>query len=184
MILSIHPKEYHKQSFSFCGGYSVKAILEAYGVEYQKHPRTLYPKGQQHIALASTPKHWKKIFQNFGLAASIYSANGKSKHEKLEVIKSALADGYPIMLRVKNGYLPNGKYNSILALFINHWITLWGYDDEQKIFYVYDSAVPQKLYAKEIPIGNVERSYQEILRDWKGTFYPWPWKYCYLIITK
>jgi len=54
----------------------------------------------------------------------------------------------------------------------------------KKYFYVYDSAIPQKLYAKEIPIGNIERSYQEILRDWKGTFYPWPWKYCYLVVKK
>ncbi len=62
VVLPIHPKKYYKQGFSFCGGYSAKAILEAYGIDYPKHPQTLYPKGQQYIALASTPKHWKKIF--------------------------------------------------------------------------------------------------------------------------
>lgn len=64
--------------------------------------------------------------------------------------------------------MKNGSYNPLLAKFFGHSITLWGYDDNEQVFYVYDSAVSINLYDKDIPVGNKKRTYTQILRDWKG----------------
>jgi len=71
------------------------------------------------------------------------------------------------MLRIGNGYSPQGNYNAARATFIGHWIILWGYDDACKVFFVYDSTVPASRYAKDIPAGNTSRTYGELLRDWR-----------------
>lgn len=73
-------------------------------------------------------------------------------------------------LFIRNGYSPTGKYSAIRRQLISHWITIWGYDDKERIFFVYDSCVEPKCYDK-IPVGNVKRTYKQILRDWKGAFY-------------
>ena len=82
------------------------------------------------------------------------------------------------MIRIGNGFLKNGKYNSLVAYFVGHWITLWGYDDEKQIFYIYDSYVPLAKHNKNIPVGNTMRTFEEILRDW-GKGFPWWWLYRY-----
>jgi hypothetical protein len=39
VVLTTKPDKYLKQGFSHCGVYSVKAILEAYGLDDKKHPK-------------------------------------------------------------------------------------------------------------------------------------------------
>lgn len=64
----------------------------------------------------------------------------------------------------------------ILGKIVPHWITLWGYDDKEKVFYVYDSGLTKNLYDRNVAIGNTKRTYDEILRDWNfGTLQPWTW---------
>ncbi|PJC33239.1 hypothetical protein CO051_01830 [Candidatus Roizmanbacteria bacterium CG_4_9_14_0_2_um_filter_39_13] len=83
--------------------------------------------------------------------------------------------GNPVMVWIGNGYLPNGGYSRIMRMAICHWITIWGYDDEKKVFYVYDSAVPKNHHDVTVPIGNVKRTYNEMLRDWSGAWLPRLW---------
>lgn len=76
----------------------------------------------------------------------------------------------------------DGGYSKLQAALVGHWITLWGYDDKKKVFYVYDSAASRKLY-DDVPIGNKKRSYKQILRDWKGADlakFIWNWEYFYI----
>ncbi|MEK6842215.1 MAG: hypothetical protein AABX84_00205, partial [Nanoarchaeota archaeon] len=62
---------------------------------------------------------------------------------------------------------------------IAHWISVWGYNNKEKVFYIYDSFVRKK---DKIPIGNVKRTYSQLLRDWKGAFYTK--SYLYILINK
>ena len=86
-------------------------------------------------------------------------------------------------LTIGNGYSQTGKYSSLRRHLIAHWISIWGYDDDKKVFYVYDSYTDQKSYDK-VPIGNVERSYNHILRDWKGTIYTRVRSFLYITVKK
>lgn len=70
------------------------------------------------------------------------------------------------MISIGNGYLSDGKYSRLRSFFIGHWITLWGYDDAKKIFYLYDSAISKDDYDANILIGNKTRTYLQVLRDW------------------
>jgi hypothetical protein len=64
---------------------------------------------------------------------------------------------------------------------IHHWITVWGFNDEEGVFYIYDSMVAPKYYNKNIPIGNVKRTYQNVVRDLGGG-QPWWQRYDYIEI--
>ena len=85
-----------------------------------------------------------------------------------------IAKNSPIMISIGNGYLPNGKFSSILQKIVGHWITIWGYNDREQVFYVYDSGLSSTAYDSKVPIGNASRRYTEILRDWGAGIFPWP----------
>lgn len=176
-ILSIRPKEYLKQGTSHCGVYSLKAILSAYGKDVKAHPKEYQSNwiGRNYFSLATGEKYYDKIFASYGLRTETNSAKKLSDQKRLELLKTLLVNNTPVMIRVGNGYL-NEKYNPLLGRLIPHWITLWGYDDEKQLFYVYDSGLPKQYWSEKIPIGNTTRTYREILRDWNyGNWQVWSW---------
>ncbi len=172
-ILKKHPKEYLKQGFSHCGAYSVKGILSAFGKDTKNHPKEYHKNWISWITGAGfTKSYYVDMLQSQGFQAIGKNAQHLSDENKLNLLKKLLSKNMPVMLLIGNGYTKNGKFNFLRAQIVSHWITLWGFDDKKKIFYVYDSAVPKKLYDKNIPIGNKKRTYLEILRDWKGSLLP------------
>lgn len=178
-ILSIKPKEYLKQGFSHCGVYSVKAILSAFGKDANKRPQDYHQDWLRRKSLSLTfGKHYyDKIFESNGIQAETTTAKNVSDTEKLNILKRLLTKNVPIMIRIGNGYTFSNRYSPFWGRIILHWITLWGYDDESQLFYVYDSAFPREFWeANKLPIGNTKRKYQEILRDWKfGKWNPLAW---------
>ena len=82
-------------------------------------------------------------------------------------MKDNLRKGFPVILRIGNGYTKNGGFNILKALILGHWISIWGFSDSKKVFYIYDSAAPAAQLKNDIPIGNVIRPYEDVLRDWK-----------------
>jgi hypothetical protein len=63
------------------------------------------------------------------------------------------------------------RYNIYLGRFVvGHFITVYGYNLTDELFYVYDSWV-RGVYEKEIPIGNAVRSFTQFLLDWQGPVY-------------
>lgn len=169
VIISKKPKEYLKQGFSHCGMYSVKAVLSAYGKDVKGNPKDYHHSWIGRLTGSTFGlQPIVTILHNYGVAAKAKHAHSLSSREKLHVLKVALAKGRPVMVRIGNGYLPSGRYNSILGKLVGHWITIWGFNEDERIFYMYDSCVPKERY-ESIPIGNVKRSYDELLRDWSGT---------------
>jgi len=161
IILQRKPKEYLKQGLSYCGGYQIKGILSAFG----KGNRD--PKDYASFFGISTGNFIIRRLREHGLNASVESAKGFTDKKKLEILKKYLQKGFPVILRIGNGYMPNGKFNLLQALIIGHWISVWGFDDKKGIFYLYDSAAPVKDWKRNLPIGNVVRSYESVLRDWR-----------------
>lgn len=177
-ILSIKPKEYLAQGISHCGVYCVKAILDAYGKDNKTHPKDYQTNwiGKNLFSFALGEDYYDKIFASYGIISKTNAAENLSNQEKLNLLKTLLSKNTPVMMRIGNGYYKSNKYNSLLGILVPHWITLWGYDDSKKVFYVYDSGLTKNLYDKTVPIGNTKRTYDEILRDWNfGRWQPWCW---------
>lgn len=166
-ILSRKPNEYLKQGLSHCGMYSIKAILSAYGKDVKKHPKEYHTNwvGQHLFSFADRKRYNEKILESYGVEAWGDSAKNFSDAGKIAFLESLISENNPVMIRIGNGYW-SCAYNTVLGKFIPHWITLWGYDDDKKIFYVYDSGLPKKCWDSNVVIGNTIRSHNEILRDW------------------
>lgn len=175
------PHTYAIQGLSGCGGFSAKAILESFGKRVPPDPIELYPYFSRilHWGLPSAPVHWQHLFGRSGLVAQVHQLSSRSQTENVEVMKGYLRRGIPLMVRIGNGYLPNGRYAASLSWLIGHWVTVWGFDDKRECFYVYDSCVPSNRLDRSIPVGNVVRTYQDMLRDasrgglprrWRNTF--------------
>ena len=75
------------------------------------------------------------------------------------------------------------EYSALAGIIVGHWITVWGYDDVETVFYVYDPAVPLRLYDKDIPAGNKKRTYAEILRDIKSFGFLYWHQYVYIVVN-
>lgn len=176
LISPIKPKEYLQQGLSHCGVYSVKGILSAYGLDDKTDPKYYHPNFLGKITGMTLGKmYYVNILRSYNIKAEIKTAKGYSNEEKFTILKKLLAEDTPVMIRIGNGYLSD-TYNPLFGRIVGHWITLWGYDDHQKLFYVYDPGLQKKYWKKGVLIGNTARTYQEILRDWNfGKLQFWYW---------
>lgn len=167
--LSIKPKEYFKQGRGYCGMYSIKGILSAYGKDDKKDIKDYSLSWFGKYTGLTFPWTFSKILNRYNLKAKIgFLKNNPSKIFQIKEL--LIQNNAPLTLLVGNGYLLNGGYSSRKARTVFHWITLWGYDDNENAFYVYDSTVPKNFYDNNIPIGNKRRTYSEIIRDVTSTF--------------
>lgn len=184
-VLSINPKEYLKQGGpSHCGMYAIKGILSAYGLDTYQDPKDYHPNFVGKITGATLPWTFSQVLNKYGLNAEIKLAQG-SKEDKIGLLKILLHKNNSIVLLIGNGYRQDGNYSSFKAKLVSHWITLWGYDDKERVFYVYDSAVPKDRYDRDIPTGNKKRKYDDVIRDWGARILSFgSWKYLYIPITK
>lgn len=190
-IISRRPEEYLVQGPSHCGAYSVKGILSAFGLDSRGHPKEYHANWFCRLTGATLGKqYWVNILKSYDVDSKIDSADDLSDEERLNLLKNLLSKDMPVMIRIGNGYFHSKGYNPILGKIVGHWITLWGYNDQKKIFYVYDSGLLKKHWDKELPTGNTTRTYQELLRDWNyGRWQPWSWyispqNYLYIKINK
>ncbi len=176
-ILSIKPKEYLHQGPSHCGVYSVKGILSAYGLDIKAHPKEYHPHIFGRLTGFTFGKNYlPTILKRNGISAERKSADKLSPPLRIDLLKSQLSKDKPVMIRIGNGYISD-TYNSLVGKLMSHWITLWGYDDNRRLFFIYDSGLPQKYWGITLPIGNTTRTYKEIIRDWnmgRWQFWYWP----------
>lgn len=176
-VLTIRPNEYLQQGPSHCGAYSVKGILSAFGLDTKNHPREYHLNWLGKITgFTLGNNYYVDILRSHGVKAERKTAKHLPELEKLYSLKKLLANGTPVMVLIGNGYINSRRYNPILGRIIRHWITLWGYDDQNQIFYVYDSALPKRYWDDSLPVGNTTRTYDELLRDWSfGRWQFWYW---------
>lgn len=179
-VVSKKPKEYLKQGPTGCGAFSVKGILSAYGKDDKAHPFQYLPLSA--IPFVTNSFHWVKVLRLYGLDAHMQSLRHMNNEERIKMLKDLLRTDTPVMLCIGNGYRGNGIWSKIRWQLISHWITLWGFDDEKGTFFIYDSAVPLRYHDKNIPIGNVTSTYQQVARDIRGG-QPWWWRYRYIKIS-
>ena len=76
----------------------------------------------------------------------------------------------PVILAIGNGHLSRTRDSALARALLGHFITIYGYDAERDVFFVYDPYLRGNPTGP-VPAGNVERTSEEILRDWRGPFY-------------
>lgn len=165
-IVSKKPSKYLKQGIIHCAVYSAKGVLSAYGKDTHNDPRDYHIHWLEKCIGGIWPTRIPKVLEHHGVKASCQSA--QRAENKLVILKRELAQDKPVIILIRNGYRGNGNYSALRGYLFNvgHYITLYGYDDDKEVFYVYDSCIAKKNYHEDIPIGNTTRTYQEILRDW------------------
>lgn len=168
-ILPVEPEKYYEQNVPYCGGFSIAGILSAYQMDGSES-------ASEHMSLLGRliggmgPADMIYSLEKSGLEGTINRANKLSDSAKIDLLKDEINKGYPVLLLVGNGYNKDGTYSGMKSQGLTHlhWITLWGYHTNG--FFIYDSVVHPYQY-EPVPIGNVERSNKEILRDWICPFY-------------
>lgn len=151
--------------YRYCGVFQVMTILQSrFGV--QKWHKEFF-KWFTKFTWFALPHQLVKKLNELWLPASFVNKS----HFTIDTLKEYIRDNKNIILLTGHGYNIKWKsFNPIKALFAQHYISIWGYDDEKKWFYIYDSTVKQKRLNKDIPIGNMFLSEHIVKRSlaWAG----------------
>ena len=166
-ILDINPAHYFEQSVPYCGGVSIAGIVSAYGIEDSSGATFMTSWGR--LFGGMTPAQAVSVLSRYDIQARIQRAERLTEQERIQLIKDEINSGRPVMLLIGNGFRRDGSYSLLKSQNPNslHWITVWGYHGSG--FFIYDSAVSPENYSY-VPIGNSERGYEELLRDWSKPF--------------
>jgi hypothetical protein len=167
MIVRNAPDHYPRQEGFTCGETNIKGILDGYKVPYRS-PESLRPRIR--LFGYSFIQDISELLEVHGLSAPVRHANHFTDQEKLVLIKRHLDSDEPVLLAIGNGYLHRDVYTPLARYFIGHFITIYGYSDDDRLFFVYDPYL-EGSYPGDIPVGNDTRTFSELLRDWRGPLY-------------
>jgi hypothetical protein len=167
IVVGHAPKQFPRQEGLTCGEANLKAILAGFNIPY-KPPEAL----RLRIRLFgySFVQDISDLLDIHGLSAPLRHANNYPKQEKLAIIKNHIDSDESVLLAIGNGYLQRGVYTPIARYFIGHYVTIYGYSDVERVFYIYDPYLGGS-YPGKIPVGNDTRTFDDLIRDWHGPLY-------------
>ena len=166
-LVSVCPDAYPKQKSGCCGGYTIKAVLSAYGLDDGRTAEE-YLKPIHLIVGGNGPRYLSETLGDFGLDAPVLSLKALTDSGRVRAIKAEIDLGHPVVLLIGQARTPKERYSLPRAQGPRrlHWVSVWGYGE--RYFYVYDSTVDQ-LLVDSVPVGNKARVFDELLR---GLRYP------------
>jgi hypothetical protein len=112
----------------------------------------------------------QELFESHGIDATARSAFHLDDEGRLDALRSQVRSGHPVVVAIGNGHLRRGAYTPVARWLLGHYLTIYGFDDPTRTFFVYDSYLAGEP-DDPLPAGNETRSYGEMLRDWSGPFY-------------
>ena len=161
------PSDYPHQVGLTCGEYNVRAVLDAFDIEYRPEKR---PRLRERVFGLSFVSDLHRVLAGHGVDAEIRHATELHDESRLALLRGHIDSHEPVILAVGNGHLSRTRDSALARAVVGHFVTIYGYDAERDVFFVYDPYLrgdpPEPL-----PAGNVERTSEEILRDWRGPFY-------------
>lgn len=152
LILQTPPEGFiHRQEkFWSCAHHSLKAVIE--GKTWKQKPIISYScDWRSRLTYLMTPWGIMKVLRKNGLDYEVLRARKMDNEKKLAFLKSYLKR-WPIILLIGNGQTRKHFFSWKKALTHRHYITLWGFNDKEQVFYVYDS--------------NTQRETEEYLMKW------------------
>ena len=167
IIVRFAPENYPRQEGLTCGETNIKGLLAGFNVPYSPPPSLRL---RIRIFGYSFIQDISELLEAHGLSAPVRKAKRLSDQEKIRVIQKHIDRDQPVLVAIGNGYLRRGEFTPIARHFIGHFITIYGYSNDESNFYIYDPYL-EGSYPDEIPAGNDIRKYNELLRDWRGPVY-------------
>jgi hypothetical protein len=146
-----------------CGMYTLKAIIEWYN-NSQINNYIYYANGRLgRMTWYMLPGWLLGTLRQSWLSARRISCRWMKKEKKIDRLKSMIHD-WPVILLISHAYSRTRYFSFRRAFFLQHYISLWWYDDEKRIFYVYDSnTVKDHHRGITLPVGNIILSYDSLL---------------------
>lgn len=109
------------------------------------------------------PWNLKFILDKHGLKSEYFYCRWTQDVPKIQFLKDKIKSG-PVILLISHAYSSKRNFSFRRAATKQHYISLWGYNDEKKVFYVYDSNVEKKNKdGKKLPAGNITISYDRLI---------------------
>ena len=161
------PKNYPRQQGLACGEYNARIMVESFDLPFQNLP---HPPFRVKLLGFSFLHDLQSLLMQNGLSAPVHVASKLTPSEQLHTIQAHIDQDEPVLLAIGNGHISRDKYSPVARFFLGHFITVYGYNSEQEIFYIYDPYL-EGAYPHSIPVGNEVRTFDEILRAWSGPFY-------------
>ena len=161
------PSKYPHQVGLACGEYNVRAILDAFDIDYRPDLRPRLRVRMFGLSFVSDIRH---VFARHGVDAEIRHATELHDDSRLALLRGHVDSHEPVILAIGNGHLSRTRDSALARALVGHFITVYGYDAEQDVFFVYDPYLGGEP-PKPLPAGNVERTSQQILQDWRGPLY-------------
>lgn len=166
-VVPMLPSGYPRQVGLTCGEYNVRAVLDAFGITYRQPDR---PRLRIRMMGLSFVSDVRDTLAHHGVDVEVRYASDLHDESRLALLRGHIDSHEPVILAVGNGHLTRERDSSLARAFLGHFITVYGYDAERHVFYVYDPYLEGEP-PESLPAGNVERTAEEILRDWRGPFY-------------
>ncbi len=161
------PSEYPHQVGLTCGEYNVRAVLDAFCIPYRSDQQ---PRLRVRAFGLSFVSDLQRALARHGLDAEVRHATELHDESKLALLRGHIDSHEPVILAIGNGHVSRNRDSALARTLAGHFITIYGYDAERDVFFVYDPYLRDEP-PEPLPAGNVERTSEEILRDWKGPFY-------------
>lgn len=182
VLAKVAPSQYPRQRKKQCGIFTIKAVLDAYHLDAHTRPKDYLTFFSRVFFGYTNPLRLQSVLRRRGLEAPFRLTWFMNKQQRLALIKKHLRKGEPLILLVsseENRYLKKVRFKKWVA---PHWISVWGYDEEKKEFFIYNSLIVPEFHHK-VPIGNISISYDRLLRLWKCTSFYRPLGNLYMPVS-
>jgi len=146
-----------------CGMYTLKAVIEWYNGSQINNWR-YYASGRLGRKFwYMFPDSLMDVLKQHGLSSKRIHCRRTRKERKIEILKSLLQK-WPVILLISHAYSSKRNFSFRRAFTLQHYITLWWYDDKKRIFYVYDSNTEKAHHRwSTLPVGNIILEYDRLL---------------------
>lgn len=146
-----------------CGMYTLKAVIEWYNQSQINNYRYYANDRLSKKTWYMLPWWLMKVLRQSWLSARRIYCRWMRKEQKLDILRSMIRQG-PVILLISHAYSSKRYFSFRRACTLQHYISLWWYDDDKRIFYVYDSNTEKTHHiGNTLAVGNIILSYDSLL---------------------
>jgi hypothetical protein len=156
-----------KESTWTCWHYSLKAVIEA-KTHIKKWVREYSWWKWSYHTWFMTPRSVGWVLKKHWISYKFFKIFFLTPRKKIELMKKRLIY-WPILIFIANWLVKDKRFSRKKALTHRHYITIWGYDDNDWTFFVYDSSCVRPM--GWLPIWNIKIPYKYIIKERNLWFY-------------
>lgn len=140
-------------------------------IKYKKNKFANYKELRSNIFHKSGymfPISIKNILWKYGIKTQIWICNKKDKKEKIDFLKSKI-ENWPLILLIWHTFKKWSNFSYLYAL-SQHYISVWWFDDNRKVFYIHNSKPHKNFLNNSLDVWNMEISYDTLIKAWSFSY--------------